>query len=81
MTTPTIQEFVTYNENKLIARIEELEAHNTDMLSVIHGLRARLVELDKSNLELAQENKRLMERLSAKSTEKRHHLQTEDTED
>ncbi len=48
---------------KYAAEIEELREDNADMRGVNQELRARVHELDRSNLELAQENKRLREKI------------------
>lgn len=73
----TVQEFVTYNENKLIAEISELKSQVEDLneeLGNVLDVKNRLVW----ELKFANEH---IDRLIAKQTEKRHHLQTEDTED
>jgi len=66
---------------KYAAEISELKSQVEDLqeeLGNVNGEKNRLVW----ELRFAQEeNKRLRERLSAKQTEKRHQMQTEDRED
>jgi FtsZ-binding cell division protein ZapB len=86
----SFQRLVTYAGAKMVeeianrdAEIEELKAYNAEILSASAEIRARANELDRSNLQLAKENKRLREivRSYAESTEKCHYSQTKDTED
>jgi len=78
-----IQKLVRLNEDALLAEIAELKAYNAEILSASAEIRAMNNAVDRSNLALARENKRLREiiRSYAESTEKCTGMKTKHTED
>ena len=77
------QKLVRLNEDALLAEIAELKAYNAEILSASAEIRAMNNAVDRSNLALARENKRLREiiRSYAESTEKCTGMKTKHTED
>ena len=76
-TTPTPQDFITHNENKLLAEIEELKSQVEDLqeeLGNVLGVKNRQAW----EIRFLKED---VKRLSAEVYEKRHYWRTEDTED
>jgi ribosomal protein L29 len=77
MTVPSMQDFITHNENKLFAEIAELKSQVEDLQEELRETRTQSNLKDWEIKFLKEDVKRLI----AKSTEKRRYLQTEDTEE
>jgi peptidoglycan hydrolase CwlO-like protein len=77
MTVPSMQDFITHNENKLFAEIAELKSQVEDLQEELRETRTQS-NLKDWEIKFLKED---VKRLNAKTYEKRHYLQTEDTEE
>jgi len=77
MTVPSMQDFITHNENKLFAEIAELKSQVEDLQEELRETRTQS-NLKDWEIKFLKED---VKRLSAKNTEKCAEMRMKDTEE